>query len=179
MGKPPLSAEDFYELEGVSDPRICPDGKWIAFVRRSVDRQANAYRDAIWVARADGSEVKPFTAGTQRDRHPRWSPDGRSLAFLSDRNGDKRQLYVIPVDGGEAYPLTDMGGGAMSLAWSPDSRQIAFLSPVDGEERAQEDSNEVPPADREERKRWEQQRREEREKKSDPFPLPRRDGLPG
>ena len=52
MGKPPLSAEDFYELEGVSDPQICPDGKWIAFVRRSVDRQANAYRDAIWVARA-------------------------------------------------------------------------------------------------------------------------------
>jgi len=168
MGKPPLGADDFYGLEGVSDPQICPDGKWIAFVRRSVDRQANAYRDAIWLARADGSEVKPFTAGTQRDGHPRWSPDGRYLAFLSDRNGDKRQLYVIPVDGGEAYPLTDMAGGAMSLAWSPDSRQIAFLSPVDAEERAREDSNEAPPADREERKRWEQQRKEDREKKSDP-----------
>ncbi len=168
MGKPPLSAEDFYQLEEVSDPQIHPDGTWVAFVRRSVDRRSNAYRDAIWLARSDGSEVKPFTAGTQRDGHPRWSPDGRYLAFLSDREGDKRQLYVIPVDGGEAQRLTDVAGGVTALAWSPDSSQIAFLSAVDAGERAREDRGEAPPKDREERKRWEQQRKQEDEKKTDP-----------
>lgn len=168
MGKPPLTAEDFYELESVSDPQIHPGGQWIAFVRRSVDRQANVYCDAIWLARSDGSKAKPFTAGTHRDGHPRWSPDGRYLAFLSDRGGDKRQLYAIPFDGGEARVLTEMPGGVSSLAWSPDSKRIAFLSPVDAEERAREDSDETPPSDPEERKLWTQRRDRGREKKTDP-----------
>ena len=168
MERPPLSAEDFYELEGVSDPQISPDGAWIAFVRRGVDRQSNTYRDAIWLARRDGSGVKPFTAGTRRDGHPRWSPDGRYLAFLSDREGGKRQVYVLPVDGGEACRLTNMASGVTALAWSPDSSQIAFLSAVDATQRAREDRKEVPPEDPEERRRWERQREEEEEKKSDP-----------
>jgi dipeptidyl aminopeptidase/acylaminoacyl peptidase len=168
MGKPPLRAEDFYELASVSDPQIHPGGQWIAFVRRSVDRQANAYHDAIWLARPDGSEIRPFTAGTHRDSTPRWSPDGRYLAFLSDRAEGKQQLYVIPGDGGEARPLTEMPGGVSSLAWSPDSNRIAFLSPVDADERAREDSDEALPSDPEERKIWEQRREREREKKTDP-----------
>lgn len=168
MGKPPLSAEDFYRLEGVSDPQISPHGTWVAFVRRSVDRQSNAYRGAIWLARPDGTEVKPFTVGTARDAYPRWSPDGRYLAFLSDRAGDKRQLYVIPADGGEAHRLTDMAGGVTALAWSPDGSHIAFLSAVDAEERAREDRGEAPPDDPEERKQWEQRRQQEDEKKDDP-----------
>lgn len=168
MDKAPLSAEDFYRLEGVSDPQISPDGTWVAFVRRSVDRRANAYRDAIWLARPDGSEVKPFTAGIRRDGYPRWSPDGRHLAFLSDREGDKRQLYVMPVDGGEAHRLTDTGGGVTGLAWSPDSKQVAFVSAVDAEERAREDRGETSPEDPQERKRAEQRREEEREKRTDP-----------
>jgi dipeptidyl aminopeptidase/acylaminoacyl peptidase len=168
MGRPPLSAEDFYRLESVNDPQISPDGAWVAFVRRRVDRQSNGYRDAVWLARPDGSEVKPFTAGTQRDAYPRWSPDGRHLAFLSDREGDRRQVYVIPVDGGEARRLTDMPAGVTALAWSPDSKQIAFLAAVDAEERAREDCGEPPPQDPDEHRRWEQRREQEREKKSDP-----------
>ena len=95
MGKPPLSAEDFYSIDTLSDPQVSPDDRWIAFVRQSVDRQGNCYRSAIWLAPADGAPPRPFTSGTHRDTSPRWSPDGRHLAFLSDRAGEESQLYLI------------------------------------------------------------------------------------
>ena len=83
MGRPPLSAEDFYELDLLSDPQVSPDNQWVAFVRRTVDRHENGYQSAIWLAPAGTCAqvaARPFTAGTHRDTSPRWSPDGRFLA---------------------------------------------------------------------------------------------------
>ena len=171
MGKPPLSAEDFYELDVLSDPQVSPDSQWVVFVRCTVDRQENGYQSAIWLAPAGAGAqdaARPFTAGTHRDTSPRWSPDGRLLAFLSDRAGDKSQVYLVPVDGGEARHLTRAPNGADALAWSPDGSRIAFLSSVDAEERAWEDSDEEPPPDPDERKLWADERARAREKREDP-----------
>ena len=94
--------EDIYELVNAGDPRISPDGSRVAFVVTAVDREANEYRGAIWVAPLDGSaEPRQFTAGERRDTTPRWSPDGNWLAFASNRR--RRQ------DAHE--PLRHSGGG--------------------------------------------------------------------
>ncbi|MBN1582918.1 MAG: S9 family peptidase [Anaerolineae bacterium] len=164
----PLSAQDFYEIDLAGDPQISPDGKWVAFVRLSVDKKENTYNSAIWLAPTDGGKARQFTAGEKKDNSPCWSPDGEQLAFVSSRAGDKPQIYVIPVDGGEARQLTRTPNGVKSPAWSPDGTRIAFNSSVDADERAFEDSGEEPPADPDERALWKEKRKREREKKQDP-----------
>ncbi len=161
----PLTPKDFFEIDTVGDAQISPDGGQIACVRLSVDRAENGYRSAIWLS--DGTTIKQFTTGTHRDSAPRWSPDGRMLAFVSTREG-KPQIFVIPVDGGEARQLTRMENGAAAPAWSPDGTRIAFNSPVDADERAFEDSGAAPPDDRDERKAWKEERERERDKLADP-----------
>ena len=137
-----MRPEDVYELTGVSDPRISPDGSRIAYVVWSLDRESNEYRGAIWVAPFDGAgEPRRFTSGEKRDGSPRWSPDGRWLAFTSNRGAEKTppQLYVMPADGGEARRLTEGKEGVDSVAWSPDSSRIAFVRRVRDEAYEEED----------------------------------------
>ncbi len=130
-----LRPEDVYELTSASDPRVSPDGRLIAYSVTRIDRDESAYRSAIWVVPVDGSEEpRQFTSGERRDTSPRWSPDGRWLAFASDRDGDaktaKAQLYVMPAHGGEARKLTDGDESVEAVAWSPDSSRIAFARRV-------------------------------------------------
>jgi dipeptidyl aminopeptidase/acylaminoacyl peptidase len=106
-----MRPDDVYELTGAGDPRIAPDGLRVAYVVTSADREKGEYRSAVWIARLDGSEEpRRFTFGEKRDGSPRWSPDARWLAFVSNRGDDKAQaqLYVIPAEGGEARRLTDL-----------------------------------------------------------------------
>ncbi len=136
-----ITPEDFYDIVSVEDPQVSPDGAWIAYVRFSVDRVEDKYRRAIWLAPTDGGPPKPFTSGPKQDYAPRWSPDGKTLAFVSTRAGDKPQIYLIPSDGGEARQLTNAPQGAQDPAWSPDGEYIAFTSRANAEEREQEDAN--------------------------------------
>jgi dipeptidyl aminopeptidase/acylaminoacyl peptidase len=123
--------QDVFELTGVADPRISPDGATVAYVVTGLDGETNEYRGAIWLAALDGSSPqRQITAGTRRDVAPRWSPDGKQLAFTSNRAGDTQQLYVLPVGGGEPRKLTDLAEDVTQAAWSPDGAAIAFVSRV-------------------------------------------------
>jgi dipeptidyl aminopeptidase/acylaminoacyl peptidase len=123
--------DDVNALTGVADPRVSPDGTTVAYLVTAVDREANEYRGAIWLAPLDGSSApRRFSSGEKRDAEPRWSPDGTELAFTSDRAGKVAQLYVMPVNGGEARKLTSLSEDVEHPAWSPDGSRIAFVSRV-------------------------------------------------
>lgn len=170
----PLTIDDLYQINWIEDPRFSPDGRFIAYVRVTVDRVGNCYRRAIWLAPAEGGPPRRFTSGKKSDTTPRWSPDGRRLAFVSTR-GDTPQIYLIDVDGGESRELTAMPQGASDLAWSPDGRRIAFLSRVNQAERAREDRGEQEPEPEDEwaRDQATARRDHEEERRFDPRVLTR------
>jgi dipeptidyl aminopeptidase/acylaminoacyl peptidase len=145
-----MRPEDIYALTSVGDPRLSPDGLRVAYVVNRIDGEANRYRSAIWTAQLDGSEEpRQLTAGERSDGSPRWSPDGRWLAFVSNRGGEEEkapdQLYVLPAHGGEPRRLTDGKEDVESIAWSPDSRRIAFARRVRDAAYEEEDERRRPP----------------------------------
>ncbi len=121
-----MTPEDLYAITWVSDCAISPDARQVAFVATKMDRESDSYRSAVWLVDAAGGAPRQFTAGAKRDTSPRWSPDGRLLAFLSERGDEKPQLFVMPTHGGEARQVTKLPLGAGIPAWSPDSTRIAF-----------------------------------------------------
>ena len=137
-----ITIDDLYSLVSLSDPRFSPDGQMLAYVRTEMDRGINGYKSAIWVQPTQDGGVprRPFTSGEKRDSAPRWSPDGRWLAFVSDRGDDKAnpQVYLMPTSGGEARPVTKMENGAGEPQWAPDGKRLVFTSRLNAEEIAQE-----------------------------------------
>lgn len=126
--KRPVKPEDFYLLRMVSDPQLSPDGKRVAYTVSWPDRESDEGRMAVYVASVEGrSEPRRFTQG-KRDHSPRWSPDGRYLAFVSNREERKNQIFVAPLDGGEPRRITNAKFGVSSPAWSPDCRRIAYVA---------------------------------------------------
>ena len=129
-----MQPADVAELVDVGHPRLSPDGRTIAFVVTTVDMEANDYASRIWLAAADGSAPpRPFTSGAGREHLPRWSPDGRWLAFTSKRGDDAAatQLYVIPVEGGgEVQQVAESKEEIEDAAWSPDGTRIAYTTRV-------------------------------------------------
>ena len=123
----PIVADDVVSFKIVDDAQISPDGESVAYVVRRAILDENRYASAIYVVATDGGEPRQLTAGEKRDSAPRWSPDGRTLAFVSDRSGAP-QVYLLDTQGGEARQLTSLERGASSPVWSPDGTKIAFLS---------------------------------------------------
>lgn len=126
--KKPITKDDLLRLQMVGDPQISPDGAQVAFVRRYIDVDENASRSEIWLAPTDGGRpARRFTGGSWSDSEPCWSPDGSTLAFVSDRQDESAQIFVISLDGGEARALTALPeGGVSALRWAPDGARLAF-----------------------------------------------------
>lgn len=147
-----ITPEDYFAFEFLSDPHISPDGKLVAYVVTKVDRAQNRRHSAIWMVTADGSRAPwQFTTSPQSATAPRWSPDGRSLAFLSSRPAaegsaqepPRAQVYVLSLEGGEARRVTNLKNGVSVFQWSPDGARLVVVSrlgPSDSRPIGKEDS---------------------------------------
>ena len=124
----PLRVEDIFALKTVSDPRLSPDGEWLAYTVSQMDEKKDAADTDIFMIPVRGGEPMRVTASDEPETSPRWSPDGRFLAFLSSRDGKKAQVWLLDRRGGEAQRLTEYKGGVSSFAWSPDSASLAIVA---------------------------------------------------
>ncbi len=128
-GPHPLCVRDLWTFERVSDPQPSPDGAWIAYVRKSFDVQANKGRSNLWLVPTAGGVARRVTTAKANDSGPRWSPNGRSVAFLSDRSGST-QIWSLDLAGGEPRALTELPVDVQSFRWSPNGIALAFAAEV-------------------------------------------------
>ena len=129
MAKKAVEVKDLTKLISVADPHISPDGTEAVFIKTHVDEEENTYITNLWHVDIASGELTQWTHGKQRVSSPQWSEDGKSVAFLSDRN-EKNQLYVLSAKGGEARELTDFEKGVNSFRWSPCNKKIWFNAMV-------------------------------------------------
>ncbi len=120
-----LTKETFMEMESIQSPAISPDGKQILFTRRWADKMDDHFRSNLWIVDTAGKRVRELTHGNWRDFSPVWSPDGKKIAFLSDRDGTT-QIHVLWLDTREVAQLTHVEREPSNLRWSPDGKMLAF-----------------------------------------------------
>ena len=118
-----FAARDLFDLEAAADPEISPDGRWIAYTRRSGDIMTDRFRPAIWLIDTRSGRQMPLAAGASQ---PRWSPDGSRLAYIAAGEGGRAQLFVRWMAERPGGAVTGLPDSPSSVAWSPDGRQIAY-----------------------------------------------------
>jgi dipeptidyl aminopeptidase/acylaminoacyl peptidase len=126
--KRPLSVDDLDRLRDVRDPQRSPDGEWVAYTVTSVDRDADKSDTDVWMVSWDGARSVRVTSSPQSETTPRWSPDGRRLAFISPRQDPKEaaQVWLLDRAGGEAEKLTAVEGGVSDYDWAPDGKRLVL-----------------------------------------------------
>ena len=126
-GPRPITIQDLFALKDVSEPRISPDGQWVAYTVGTVNRELDKSEERIWMVAAAGGEAIALTAEEVSSSHPRWSPDSKYLAFLSARNEGKKQVWLLNRMGGEAQKLTDTPQDVEDFEWAPDSKRLVLV----------------------------------------------------
>ena len=127
QGRRTLVPDDLYRVQEVTDPHVSPDGRWVAYVVTTNDREPDEARSAIWMVSWDGTQRLALTAAADGTGKPKWSPDGRFLAYVSTPSGaDKAQIMLLDRRGGDARPLTSVSGDIGEYSWSPDGKHLAF-----------------------------------------------------
>lgn len=145
----PLEPNDLLAIDMLADPQLSPDGGLVAFTLLQQDAEANHVRSSIWVVPANGSSpARQLSRGPARDQRARFSPDGKRLAFLSNREREWRNdLHVIDLGGGEAARVARLPRGILDFDWSPDGRRFALLGrpdwPIDPDLSAPKDDEEA------------------------------------
>ena len=126
----PMSFDDLAAIRRIGAPQLSPDGKWIAFDASTIDMAANYRKSAVYLMPSSGGEPKRISQGPRQDEGPAWSPNGKLIAYVSNRDGDPKQVYLYEVAAGTTRKLTSLGGGASSVKWTPDGSGLVFVSDV-------------------------------------------------
>ncbi len=144
-----VDARDLLRIREVSDPQLSPDGAWVAYTVTTSDTVTDKRDSDVWMSRWDGKRSLRLTYSKTEERSPRWSPDGRYLAFLSSREDPREedQVWLLDRTGGEAERVTDLPGGVSDFAWSPDGSRVALIAsdPTPEQVAAVQDSSKKRP----------------------------------
>ena len=122
-----LTVDDYFGLKQASDPQISPEGDWVAYVVSEANLKEDRWEKGIWAVPVFDGEALRMTAPGSSAARPRWSPDGKYLAFLSARNKKKTQVWILNRRGGDSQPLTDVRQGIESFEWSPDGKRLVLV----------------------------------------------------
>jgi dipeptidyl aminopeptidase/acylaminoacyl peptidase len=148
QGKRPLAPDDIFNVRDVRDPQRSPDGKWVAYTVTRAIRDTDKNDTDIWMVSWDGREQIQLTSTPESESRPRFSPDGKYLAFISSRQRAKdTQVWLLNRGGGEAAKVTDVKGGVSDYSWSPDSQRLVLVvsdpdprdPPAEDTDKAKED----------------------------------------
>jgi len=132
-----LDVGDIFRGFEITNPQVSPDGRWVAYAVGSMDREADKLKSHIWMVDWEGKQNLQVTFASDWNTDPRWSPDGKSLAFLSARSAEGRtQVWLLDRRGGEARPLTDVKGEISGYEWSPDGKRLVLVMQAPEEDPA-------------------------------------------